>query len=116
MLTMDQVNMRNQRVLIRLDLNVPLESGMITSFIRINKALPTLKKALSIAKKVIVMSHLGRPQEGKFEKRYSLEPIAKYLGEKLDLTVSVCSSFSEVSDMVGKLILLENVRFNRGEK
>ena len=116
MLTMDQVNMRNQRVLIRLDLNVPLESGMITSFIRINKALPTLKKALSIAKKVIVMSHLGRPQEGKFEKRYSLEPIAKYLGEKLDLTVSVCSSFSEVSDMVGKLILLENVRFNQGEK
>ena len=116
MLTMDQVNMRNQRVLIRLDLNVPLESGLITSFIRINKALPTLKKALSIAKKVIVMSHLGRPQEGKFEKRYSLEPIAKYLGEKLDLTVSVCSSFSEVSDMVGKLILLENVRFNQGEK
>ena len=116
MLTMDQVNMRNQRVLIRLDLNVPLESGMITSFTRINKALPTLKKALSIAKKVIVMSHLGRPQEGKFEKRYSLEPIAKYLGEKLDLTVSVCSSFSEVSDMVGKLILLENVRFNQGEK
>ena len=49
MLTMDQVNMRNQRVLIRLDLNVPLESGSITSFIRINKALPTLKKALSIA-------------------------------------------------------------------
>ena len=72
MLTMDQVNMRNQRVLIRLDLNVPLENGMITSFIRINKPLPTLKKALSIAKKVIVMSHLGRPQEGKFEKRYSL--------------------------------------------
>ena len=61
-------------------------------------------------------SHLGRPQEGKFEKRYSLEPIAKYLGEKLNLTVSVCSSFSEVSDMVGKLILLENVRFNQGEK
>ena len=116
MLTMDQVNMRNQRVLIRLDLNVPLERGMITSFIRINKALPTLKKALVIAKKVIVMSHLGRPQEGKFEKRYSLEPIAKYLGEKLDLKVPVCSSFSEVSDMAGKLILLENVRFNQGEK
>ena len=75
--------MRNQRVLIRLDLNVPLESGMITSFIRINKALPTLKKALSIAKKVIVMSHLGRPEEGKFEKRYSLDPIAKYLEENL---------------------------------
>ena len=112
---MEEVDMANRRVLIRLDLNVPMHQGIIDSSIRIDKALPTIKLALKTASNVVIMSHLGRPKEGTFDQKYSLDPVAKYLAQKLDTNVSLCRNISDLASLHSKLILLENVRFNKGE-
>ena len=106
-----------KRVLIREDLNVPVKDGVVTSDARLRASMPTIKLALEAGAKVIVMSHLGRPTEGEFEEKFSMQPVANYLSEALGKDVPVVKDFAagiEVAD--GELVLLENVRFNKGEK
>lgn len=116
-MTMDEVELAGKRVLIREDLNVPIKEGIITSDQRLQAALPTLKSALGRGAGVIVLSHLGRPEEGKFEKKYSLKPVADYLASHLDYPVRFVSDYLQGVDVSpGELVVCENVRFNCGEK
>lgn len=115
--TMGDLDLRGKRVLIREDLNVPIKDSFITSDQRLQAALPTLQKALEQGAAVIVLSHLGRPEEGRIEKRFSLLPVANYLAENLDYPVRFATDYLnglEVSP--GELVLCENTRFNIGEK
>lgn len=114
---MSDINLTGKRVLIREDLNVPIKDGIITSDQRLQAALPTLQMALDAGAAVIVMSHLGRPEEGSFEKRFSMEPIAEYLKENLNYPVHFAKDYLNGVDVQpGELVLCENVRFNVGEK
>jgi len=117
LLNMKDVDLKGKRVLIREDLNVPLKNGAITSDARIRAALPTIEYALSQGALVMVASHLGRPDEGIITDELSLAPIAErmqeLLGKPVDLAQNWLKGVTPVQDQV---ILLENVRFNRGEK
>lgn len=112
---MKDQNLTGKRVLIRQDLNVPLEGDRIASAVRIDASIPTIKAALAAGAKVMVMSHLGRPDEGVYEEASSLAPVAKYLSEKLGRNVPLVKNWVDGFDMQGDLVLLENVRFNVGE-
>jgi phosphoglycerate kinase len=106
-----------KRVLIREDLNVPVKDGKVTSTARIDAALPTLRLALDAGARVMVMSHLGRPKEGKPDPAASLKPVAAKLGELLGRAVPVAASWLDGVDVKpGELVLCENVRFNVGEE
>lgn len=114
---MTDLDLAGKRVLIREDLNVPVKDGQVTSDARIRAALPTLTKALDAGARVIVMSHLGRPTEGEYDENFSLKPVASHLGQLLGREVRVINDWQhglELND--GELVLLENVRFNPGEK
>jgi phosphoglycerate kinase len=115
---MTDLELSGKRVLIREDLNVPVQDGRVTSDVRIRAALPTLRAAMDAGGKVMVMSHLGRPKEGQLDPAYSLAPVALRLGELLEQEVPVVSDWlNRVADVPeGGLVLLENVRFNAGEK
>jgi len=114
---MTDLNLRGKRVLIREDLNVPLRDGAVSSDARIRAALPTIRLALSQNACVMLMSHLGRPEEGKFCEAASLAPIAKRLGELLGVPVELKRDWlNGVEVAPGAAVLLENVRFNKGEK
>lgn len=117
-LRLEDMVLQDKRVLIREDLNVPLEDGRITSDARIRAALPTLQAALDGGASVLVMSHLGRPTEGEFAEQFSLAPIAVRLGELLQRDVRLVADWAENAPQVrpGELVLLENIRFNPGEK
>jgi phosphoglycerate kinase len=116
-LKMKDQNLTNLRVLIRQDLNVPLKDGRITSTKRITASLPTIKLALEKGAAVIVMSHLGRPTEGQPEEQFSLQPVADYLSQCLKQEVKLVKEWlSGVDCKPGQVVLLENVRFNKGEK
>lgn len=113
---MSDLNLNGKAVLIREDFNVPIEAGVITSDARLKAALPSIKLALDKgASKVLMMSHLGRPTEGQFEDQYSLAPVAAYLSEALGEEVRLLNEIED-SASAGRLFLLENVRFNLGEK
>jgi phosphoglycerate kinase len=112
---MKDQDLAGKRVLIREDLNVPLDNGRITSTVRIDAAIPTLKLALEQGAKVAVMSHLGRPDEGVYDEAASLAPVAKYLSEKLGRDVPLVKDWVEGYTTESDLVLLENVRFNQGE-
>lgn len=112
---MKDQDLAGKRVLIRQDLNVPLEDGRITSAVRIDASIPTIKAALAAGAKVMVMSHLGRPDEGVYEEASSLAPVAKYLSEKLGRNVPLVKDWVDGFADQGDLVLLENVRFNVGE-
>lgn len=117
LIKMSELDLSDKRVLIREDLNVPIKDGFITSDQRLQAALPTLKAALDAGAAVMVLSHLGRPEEGKFEKRFSLEPVAKYLQSHLNYPVRFVSDYLQGIEVnPGELVVCENVRFNRGEK
>lgn len=117
LMKMSDVELSGKRVLIREDLNVPIKEGIITSDQRLQAALPTLQMALDAGAAVIVMSHLGRPEEGTFEKRFSLNLVANYLKEHLDYPVHFVSDYLDgVTVKPGELVVCENVRFNPGEK
>lgn len=117
LIKMSEISLREKRILIREDLNVPIKDGIITSDQRLRAALPTLQAALDENAAVIVLSHLGRPEEGKFEKRFSLQPVADYLAANLDYPVRFVGSYLEGIEVnPGELVICENVRFNVGEK
>ncbi|HVC01026.1 MAG TPA: phosphoglycerate kinase [Steroidobacteraceae bacterium] len=106
-----------KRVLIREDLNVPIQDGTVSSDARIRAALPTIRLALGQGARVMLMSHLGRPEEGKFSEAASLAPVAKRLGELLGVPVPLKRDWLDgVVVAEGTAVLLENVRFNKGEK
>ena len=114
---MTDLDLSQKRVLIREDLNVPVKNVVVTSDARINAALPSIKQALGQGAEVILMSHLGRPIEGQFEQQFSLQPVADDLSKKLGTQVQLVSDWSQGVDVAqGQVVLLENVRFNAGEK
>jgi len=114
---MTDLDLAGKRVLIREDLNVPLEAGRITSEQRILAALPTLRLALAHGAAVIVMSHLGRPKEGVWGEADSLAPVARRLSELLGREVPLVREYLDGVDVQpGQLVLLENCRMNVGEK
>ena len=114
---MQDVSLTGRRVLIREDLNVPIKDGVVTSDARIRAALPTIRQALAAGARVMVMSHLGRPQEGVASAEFSLAPVAARLSELLGRKVPLVSDWlGGVSVEPGEAVLLENVRFNKGEK
>jgi len=114
---MTDQDLANKRVLIREDLNVPIKDGSVSSDARIRAALPTIIAALEADAKVILMSHLGRPTEGQFEEQYSMRPVAEHLSELLGRSVELISDWRTGVDLPsGSVALLENVRFNPGEK
>jgi len=119
-LSMTDLDLADKRVLIREDLNVPIQEGKVTSDARIRAALPTLRQALAQGAAVIVMSHLGRPQEGvgwQQQPQFSLAPVADRLGELLRCPVRFQRDWlTGVEARAGELVVVENVRFNTGEK
>ena len=116
-LKMTELDLTGKRVLIREDLNVPVKDGKVTSDARIRASLPTIQHALAAGAKVIVMSHLGRPEEGVYDGESSMKPVAAHLGELLGRDVKVIRDFREGVEVAdGEMVLLENVRFNKGEK
>src|SRR6202051_3392161 len=114
---MMSLDLKGKRVLIREDLNVPLQDGAVSSDARIRAALPTIQAALTARARVLVMSHLGRPVEGKYEEEFSLAPVAKRLAQLLGVPVPLKKDWlGGVEVHPGEVVLLENVRFNKGEK
>ena len=114
---MSDLDLKNKRVLIREDLNVPIKDGQVSDDTRIRAALLTLERALEAGARVMVMSHLGRPTEGEYAEQYSLQPVAERLSELLGRQVPLVRDWLDgVEVEPGKLVLLENVRFNVGEK
>ncbi|MCH2055401.1 MAG: phosphoglycerate kinase [Thalassotalea sp.] len=114
---MSDLSLKDKRVLIREDLNVPVKDGEITSDARLKAALPTLKQALEAGAKVMVMSHLGRPTEGEYDEAFSLKPVADYLSAALNYPVRLVKDYLDgVEVNTGELVIFENIRFNVGEK
>jgi len=110
--------LKGARVLIREDLNVPVKDGVVTSDARIRAAVPTLKLALESGARLLVMSHLGRPIEGEFAAEFSLQPVASRLSELLGCEVPLIADWQTQAPKIGEgeIALLENIRFNTGEK
>jgi len=116
-LKMTDLDLQGKRVLIREDLNVPVKDGAVKSDARIVAALPTIRLALEKGAAVLVCSHLGRPEEGVFSEEDSLKPVADYLRKALNREVPLVRDYLDgVEVKPGELVLLENVRFNQGEK
>jgi phosphoglycerate kinase len=114
---MTDLDLAGKRVFIRADLNVPVKDGKVTSDARILASLPTIKHCLEAGAKVMVTSHLGRPEEGQPEDQYSLQPVVNYLDDALDCNVSLAKDYLDGLELnAGELVVLENVRFNKGEK
>src|SRR3989338_4258180 len=112
------LDLKGKRVLIRSDLNVPVKDGKVTSDARISASLPTFQHCLKAGAKVMVMSHLGRPTEGEYSEENSLKPVADDLSKKFGKPVRLVKDWINGGFEVaaGELVLLENVRFNKGEK
>ena len=115
---MTDLDLSGKRVLIRQDLNVPVQNGKVTSDQRIKASMPTIRHCIESGAKLMIMSHLGRPTEGKPEDQYSLKPVADYLTSALGKNVELISDYLQKSPVLsdGDVVLLENVRFNLGEK
>jgi phosphoglycerate kinase len=117
-LEMTGLDLAGKRVLIRQDLNVPVKDGVVSSDQRIKASLPAIRHCIDAGARLMIMSHLGRPEEGNPEAQFSLQPVADYLVKALGKPVPLVSNYleqaPEMSD--GDVVLLENVRFNAGEK
>ena len=115
---MTDLDLAGKRVLIRQDLNVPIKNGKVTSDKRIRASLPTIEHCMNAGAKVMLMSHLGRPTEGEPADEFSLQPVADHLfgllGKKVGLVKDYLEKAPELID--GEVVILENVRFNKGEK
>ena len=112
------LDLRGKRVLIRQDLNVPLKNGVVSSDQRIKASLPTIQHCIDAGAQLMIMSHLGRPTEGTVDAQYSLQAVANYLTDAIGKTVNLNTDYLEKSPTMvdGDVLLLENVRFNPGEK
>ncbi len=114
---MTDLDLSGKRVLIRQDLNVPIKDGKVTSDKRIRASMPTIELALKAGAKVMVMSHLGRPTEGEYNDEFSMAPVAQHMGGLLGKEVPLIKDYLDGVDMgSADVVLLENVRFNVGEK
>ncbi len=114
---MTSLDLSGKRVLIREDLNVPIKDGVVASDARIRAALPTIQAAMTAGARVMVMSHLGRPEEGRFAEEFSLAPVAKRMTQLLGIPVALKQDWlNGVAVEPGAVVLLENVRLNKGEK
>jgi phosphoglycerate kinase len=115
---MTDLVLKGKRVLIRSDLNVPVKDGKVTSDARITASMATINAALKAGAKVMVTSHLGRPEEGVFSEENSLKPVADTIANKLGKPVRLVRDWIDGGFNVaeGELVLLENCRFNKGEK
>ena len=114
---MKELDLSGKRVLIRADLNVPIKNGTVSSDARILASLPTIEAALAQGAKVMITSHLGRPTEGEYDAAFSLQPIVDYLQQVLEVPVRLATDYLsglELND--SEVVVLENVRFNVGEK
>ena len=111
-------DLNNKKLFIRSDLNIPIHNGIIKSTKRIDLSIPTIKYALRHGAKVILASHLGRPIEGSFDNELSLKPIVDYLSKKLETSIELIHDFqaTDLTKLKKKIYVLENVRFNVGEK
>lgn len=112
------LELAGKRVLIRQDLNVPVKDGVVSSDQRILASLPAIRHCIAAGARLMIMSHLGRPEEGVSEVRFSLQPVASYLADALGKEVPLCDDYlQQAPDLEnGAVVLLENVRFNVGEK
>eukprot|EP00993_Chasmostoma_nieuportense_P000919 NODE_1844_length_1359_cov_535.176136_g1752_i0.p1 GENE.NODE_1844_length_1359_cov_535.176136_g1752_i0~~NODE_1844_length_1359_cov_535.176136_g1752_i0.p1 ORF type:complete len:413 (-),score=130.85 NODE_1844_length_1359_cov_535.176136_g1752_i0:57-1295(-) len=122
-LSIDDLEMKDKNVIMRVDFNVPMKAGVVQDDFRIKSALPSIQKALSSGARLILMSHLGRPKETGYEEEFSLQPVAKHLGTLLGKEVAFAPDCMNASAEVGKLksgdlLVLENLRFypNEGSK
>ncbi len=115
---MTDLDLAGKRILIREDLNVPVKDGKVASDKRIRASLPTIEHAMKAGGRVMLMSHLGRPTEGEYAEEFSMRPVAEHLSELLGRKVNLVKDYldraPEVND--GEVVMLENVRFNKGEK
>ncbi|MBW8192672.1 phosphoglycerate kinase [Neiella marina] len=116
-LKMTDLDLAGKRLFIRADLNVPVKDGKVTSDARIRASIPTIELALKAGAKVMVTSHLGRPTEGEPADEFSLQPVVDYLNDALDVPVRLAKDYlSGVALAENEVVVLENVRFNKGEK
>ncbi|VFP79289.1 phosphoglycerate kinase [Buchnera aphidicola] len=117
MIHMKDIDLENKRVFIRLDLNVPIKNKKIISSERIDRSIPTIKLALKKNAKIILASHLGRPKEGQYEKKFSLFPVFEYLKKKLSgIKITFSKNYLKgIKIKSNEIVVLENVRFNYGE-
>lgn len=114
---MSELDLKDKRVLIRQDLNVPVKDGRVTNDIRIKASLPTILAARDAGARVMLMSHLGRPEEGTYDEAFSLQPVAERLSSLLgDPVLLVKDWLDGFTPEPGQVVLCENVRFNKGEK
>jgi phosphoglycerate kinase len=116
-LKMSDLDLRGKRVFMRVDFNVPIQEGKLTDDTRIRASLPGIKDALARGARLLLSSHLGRPTEGRFDEKESLAPVARHLSELLGVEVPLKRDWVEgVSVEPGEAVMLENCRFNEGEK
>ena len=117
-INMSDLDLAGKRVLIRQDLNVPIKDGKVTSDKRIRASLPTIEKAMQAGARVMLMSHLGRPTEGEYNEEFSLQPVADHLSGLLGKKVRLIKDYLDKAPVMqdGEVVILENVRFNKGEK
>ncbi len=118
LIKMTDLDLAGKRVLIREDLNVPVKDGKVSSDKRIRASLPTIEHAMKAGARVMLMSHLGRPTEGEYSDEFSMQPVADHLSELLGKNVRLVKDYLDAApDLAdGEVVLLENVRFNKGEK
>ena len=117
-LKMTDLDLSGKRVLIRQDLNVPIKDGKVASDKRIRASLPTIEFAVKAGAQVMLMSHLGRPTEGEYAEEFSMRPVAGHISGLLGKEVKLVADYLEQAPSLndGDVVLLENVRFNKGEK
>ena len=114
---MTELDLSGKRVLIREDLNVPLKNGAVADDTRIRASLPTIRQAMESGARVMLMSHLGRPTEGEYAEEFSLAPVAEHLSGLLGKDVRLVQDYLDGVEVAeGEVVILENVRFNKGEK
>mgnify|MGYP000386138778 FL=1 len=113
---MMDLDLKDQRTIIRLDLNVPIENGEIASDARIKASIPTILAAQEKGAKVILLSHLGRPDPDNIDTRFSLQPVAKRLGKLINQDIDFASNWTESIPDHGNIVLCENTRYHKGEK
>lgn len=109
-------DLSGKTVVIREDLNVPMKDGKVSNDKRIRAALPTINMALDKGAGVVILAHLGRPTEGVFEEKFSLKPVAEHLGKLLDKPVKVVAEPKDAAPKPGEVVMVENIRFFKGEK